>query len=250
MILLGVMSQYTWLDFVTFIVIVDGIILAFGFALDKFVWSTDSALTKNEQRSQREEDREVGHRNYKKLSETAYDYNEVVSVDGDFNDDESISPGWDGMPSSSEIAGGMDEDEEYDLPSRSDPDEDDEGYSPPSDSDEIDEMRENNRRAQEVFFCDSEDGEVFTGDDFDSTVRNMEFLDDEDEERVYASTHQDEILTGVRIKQGDGEFSEVDDARGVVIGNELPEDFPELAAPKNLSDEMQDPDEGPSFDNE
>ena len=93
MMLLGILSKYSWGDFLTFLFAVDGIILAFGFALDRFVWSKDSGLTKNERRNQREEaDDEVERRDYRKLSESASDYNEVKSVmDDSFDSDENFS---------------------------------------------------------------------------------------------------------------------------------------------------------------
>jgi hypothetical protein len=94
MMLLGILSKYSWGDFLTFLFAVDGIILAFGFALDRFVWSKDSGLTKNERRNQREEaDDEVERRDYRKLSESASDYNEVKSVDDSFDSDENFSLG-------------------------------------------------------------------------------------------------------------------------------------------------------------
>lgn len=264
MILLGVLSQYSWVDFITFILIVDGIVLAFGFALDKFVWSKDSALTKNEQRSQREDDTSVEKKDYKSLSEAACDYSEVKSIDDDFDEDEYV-----GMeqpyqeeysPSTSYIAerlnvidGEEDEDSSHAVQQMED-DEDD--YTSISmqqieEDEEVDngrEVEENNDQATEVFFYESEGCEIITSDDFDGYENaNKEYLEDEEQKVIYANAYQDEVLTDITIKQGGDD--EYEDPSGIVDENDIPEDLG-LAVPKNLADEMDDPDDGPEFEDE
>lgn len=273
MILLGVLSQYSWVDFITFIVIVDAIVLAIGFALDKFVWSKDSSLTKNEQRSQREEEKEE-KRDYRKLSEAASDYNDVVSVDENFDEDDSsdsMSIYEDYVPSTSDIAERMDAyDEDEDAPSQEavgDEDEDEDDMPSRTDKDEdephgFDEggLEERNEQAQASYLCDREDGELITtSDDFDS-LSNMEYLDDDDQKAIYATTDHDEELTDVSIKQGEeDEFREVAEGRGVVPDDDFSMEYLEAATVKSMSDiiepniqqdDLEDPDDGPHFDNE
>ena len=122
MILLGILSKYSWGDFLVFLFTIDGIVLAFGFALDKFVWTKDSVLTKTERRSQREEEDEgVERRDYRKLSESASDYNEVKSVDDSFDVEEDDysqeyqEDGFNTTPNTADVAdmlGGEDESQE------------------------------------------------------------------------------------------------------------------------------------------
>lgn len=270
--MLGVLSKYSWIDFITFILIIDGIVLAIGFALDKFVWSKGSSLTKNEQRSQREEDNEVEKRDYRKLSESASDYNEVVSVDENFDDEDrsdSISISEDYVPKTSDVAEVMNEDDgEDDMPSQAALGDEDDDELPMKSVTEEDEphgsddggMEERNEQAQASFFCDREDGEMITtSDDFDS-LSNMEYLDDDDQKAMYATTDQDEELTDVSIKQGDDEeFREVDEGRGFVPDDDFTMEFLEEATVKSMSDidepniqqdDLEDPEEEPKFDNE
>ena len=55
MILLGVLSGYSWGSFLTYLVFIDIVVLAICFALDRFVWSRDKGQTKNDRRNKRDE---------------------------------------------------------------------------------------------------------------------------------------------------------------------------------------------------
>lgn len=239
--LLGVLSQYSWLDFITFIVIVDGIVLALGFALDRFVWSKDKGLTKNDQRTIRESD-EIIDRDYRKLNESVTDYNDVKSIDDSFDND-------------GEEYGTTYSEEEYqghtsDIADKLDDDEDsgDEGYVPDEmvdDDMESDDVEENNDKAQ-TYFHEREDCEVLTDDDYDGAVNNgMETIEDEEDKRILASEENEEELYDVSISQGDGMdgfevFESFGDATPIEIGEIFPSD-----------DDMDDPeDKEPKFDEE
>lgn len=266
MILLGVLSKYTWGDFLTFLFAVDGVVLAFGFALNKFVWSKDTSLTKTEQRSQREEDKDEDNVDYRKLSEAASDYNEIKSIDDDFDSEEDNSVNYQEesyVPAShtSDIGDSLGREEDsnengeseegsYEAPPMDDDDE------PTEVSDE--DIEENNNLAQQEFLSDQEDAEIVTSnyEDGNEDESNVEYLGDDDQEPIYANQQQDEALTNVVIVQDgvsvddDGPSVLNDDEYDVSVMEDItsasPKDFPSYP----MNDDMDDPTEesSPTFD--
>lgn len=257
MILLGVLSQYTWGGFLTGLFIIDAIVLGIGFALNKFVWSRDAGLTKNDQRNLREKDeKDDVDRDYRKLNESVSDYNEVKSVDDSFDDegDDEMELEEDYTPSTSRVAEGMyeEETEDLELPQTMTDDEESENVTQ-------EDIEENNSLAQSKFLIEQDDCEVVHDEDFDADVRggNMEMLDDEDSDENYASQHRDEELTDIVVKQGEGEFVGFDSPMDL----DEDEDATDLmgAQPKDVDDayptdedNMEDPsgDSEPDFPNE
>lgn len=80
MMLLGVLTGYSWGPFLTYLIFIDIVVLAICFALDRFVWSKDKGQTKNDRRNKRDEDDDVDDVDYRRLSESVVDYNEVKVV--------------------------------------------------------------------------------------------------------------------------------------------------------------------------
>ena len=245
MMLLGILSKYSWGDFLTFLIAVDGIILAFGFALDRFVWSKDSGLTKNERRNQREEkDDELERRDYRRLSESASDYNEVKSVDDSFDTDESASPGGE---------------EDYSVPSHTSsiadqivgdvaPTNTEDGHRPEEEpvlDEEEDpvvvndeEIEENNNLAEEKFLFEEEGCEVVSDDNFEDED-NREYLADEDGQGIFATSPQEELIDVLLLDENDEPYIiNGDDMIG--LEDAVPYDLPVMDDPAD--------EDGPSFD--
>jgi|GEM_PF-5568200 hypothetical protein len=246
MMLLGILSKYSWGDFLTFLFAVDGIILAFGFALNQFVWSKESGLTKNERRSQREEkDDEVERRDYRRLSESVTDYNEVKSVDDSFDTDDSMPYGGeednDG-PSrhTSNIADQLvvEDDDETNMEDHSHVEEPvlDEEDATAYVSDE--EIEENNNLAEEKFLSEEEGCEVIADDSFEE-VNNREYLVDEEGEAIYATSPQEELTDVQLLDENDEPYTiSADDMMG--LEDAVPYDLPVMEDPEE--------EEEPSFD--
>lgn len=238
MIIIGILSKYSWGDFLTFLFAVDGIILAFGFALNQFVWSKESGLTKNERRNQREEmDDEVERRDYRKLSESVTDYNEVKSVDDSFDADDSVPfVGENDGPSrhTSNIADQLVvEDDEETTTEEPVLDEED---APAYVSDE--EIEENNNLAEEKFLSEEEGCEVITDDSFEEE-NNREYLVDEEEGAIYATSPQEELTDVQLLDENDEPYTiSSDDMMG--LEDAVPYDLPVMEDPAE--------EEEPSFD--
>ena len=222
MILLGVLSGYSWGSFLTYLVFIDIVVLAICFALDRFVWSRDKGQTKNDRRNKRDEGDEEDGVDYRILNESVVDYNEVKVVDEDSDDDdgELVVVGMED-PSS-----GVADDEG----------DEDEG----TDEDDVvkdDDVVTNNNLAYARYLNDDPSCRIISSDDFDEDARgNIEYLPDEDDDSEEEG--DDDELTDVYIQQDDGEpVPLVDDD----------EDFGEddvkvlnSAYPKNIDDELED----------
>ena len=244
--LLGILSKYSWGDFLTFLFAVDGIILAFGFALDRFVWSKDSGLTKNERRNQREEaDDEVERRDYRKLSESASDYNEVKSVmDDSFDSDENFSLSEEdyNVPSyTTNIADQLvSDDGETDIEEDNSPVEspvlDEEEENPVVVNDE--DIEENNNLAEEKFLSEEEGCVVVSDDNFEEE-NNREYLEEEDGPGIFATSPQEELTDVQLLDENDEPYTiNADDMMG--LEDAIPYDLPVMDDPAD--------EDGPSFD--
>jgi len=246
MMLLGILSKYSWGDFLTFLFAVDGIILAFGFALDRFVWSKDSGLTKNERRSQREEkDDEVERRDYRKLSESASDYNEVKSVmDDSFDSDENFSlseedynvPSYTTNIADQLVSDDGETDTEEDNSPVESPVLDEEEENPVVVNDE--DIEENNNLAEEKFLSEEEGCEVISDDNFEED-NNREYLEEEDGPGIFATSPQEELTDVQLLDENDEPYTiSADDMMG--LEDAIPYDLPVIDDPAD--------EDGPSFD--
>lgn len=261
MILLGVLSGYSWGSFLTYLVFIDIVVLAICFALDRFVWSRDKGQTKNDRRNKRDEGDEEDGVDYRKLNESVVDYNEVKVVDEDSDDDsDAYSTPYGGVtPAGSDLSddlfegdeprmadpdGVADDDGELDVVGMEDPSsgvaDDDGDEDEGTDEDDVvkdDDVVTNNNLAYARYLNDDPSCRIISSDDFDEDARgNIEYLPDEDDDSE--EEDDDDELTDVYIQQGDGE--------PVPLLND-DEDFGEddvkvlnSAYPKNIDDELED----------
>lgn len=274
MMLLGVLTGYSWGPFLTYLIFIDIVVLAICFALDRFVWSKDKGQTKNDRRNKRDEDDDVDDVDYRRLSESVVDYNEVKVVGEDADEGGAVhsapyggvTPGGSdlsddlfagGEPQMADPDGDADDDGGLDVvgmenPSAGVTDDDMVEGTEEDDVASDDDVEMNNNLAYARYLNDDPSCRIISNDDFDEDARgNIEYLPDEDENEE----EDDDELTDVYIQQGDGEPVPLeDDDEG------FGEDDVEVlnsAYPKNIDDElledvpgpddMDDPQEEPIF---
>ena len=190
MILLGVLSGYSWGSFLTYLVFIDIVVLAICFALDRFVWSRDKGQTKNDRRNKRDEGDEEDGVDYRKLNESVVDYNEVKVVDEDSDDDgDAYSAPYGGVtPAGSDLSddlfegdeprmadpdGNADDDGELDVVGMEDPSsgvaDDDGDEDEGTDEDDVvkdDDVVTNNNLAYARYLNDDPSCRIISSDDF------------------------------------------------------------------------------------
>lgn len=261
MILLGVLSGYSWGSFLTYLIFIDIVVLAICFALDRFVWSRDKGQTKNDRRNKRDEGDEEDGVDYRKLNESVVDYNEVKVVDEDSDDDgDAYSAPYGGAtPEGSDLSddlfegdepqmadpdGDADDDGELDVVGMEDPSagvaDDDGDEDEGTDEDDVvldDDVETNNNLAYARYLNDDPSCRIISSDDFDEDARgNFEYLPDEDDGSE--EEDDDDELTDVYIQQGDGEPVPLEDDDEVFGEDDV--DVLNSAYPKNIDDELED----------
>lgn len=240
MMLLRVLTGYSWGSFLTYLFIIDVVVLAICFALDRFVWSSDKGQTKNDRRNKRDEGDKEEDIDYRKLNESVVDYNEVKVVDEDSDEGNAAysAPYGGETPEISVLSDDLFEGEEFQM---ADPDPDENvdvvEWTEEEDVADDDDVEMNNNLANARYLNDDPSCRIISSDDFDEAVRgNIEYLPDEDDDSE--EEDDDEELTDVYIQQGDGEPVPLEDDDEEFVEDDV--DVLNSAYPKNIDDELED----------
>ena len=274
MMLLGVLTGYSWGSFLTYLICFDIVVIVICFALDRLVWSRDQGQTKNDRRSKREDDDGEDVVDYRKLDESVVDYNEVKVVDEEPDDeytDYSV-PNGSVEPVTSDLSDGLGYGEEPRMTSDDDDEVDNEnlvvfGKEDPavegtSEGDDTaneeevasgDDIEMNNNLAHVRYLNDDPSCRIISSDDFDEEARgNIEYLPDEEDDEKEDS--EDDDLTDVYIQQGDGEPVPLEDddeefgeADVDVLNSAYPKNIDDVLEEAPEPDDMDDPKDEPDF---
>lgn len=244
-----------WGTFLSWLFIIDIVVLAIGFVLNKVLWTKESGLTKNDRRNLREDDVEE-EIDYRRLSDSASDYNEVKTIDEEsFDEDYTMPIKVDTQATDivDTLYGDVNEDGNANTNVSPINDKVEQGdsfldFSKTEDGyDETvsDEDVEKNNDLAQARYMDDLECDAMSSEDFDMDVNGVNYLLEEEDEAIHFPERMQDV-ENVSVSHDESFSTEGNVETENFKINESDEIDLGLAYPKNIKDELQN--DVPSMD--